>query len=167
MCSALQFRGKKIWLYCFYLTNFFSLLLCFKTLFLDFPAFSHPISILLNFFVILSTCWCVCSGFTILPLSLSWLSALRQGHSGLGPPLLHSHLLCLTLFHSKSHPLLTFYPVFIGCLSSQLFLQQPLHRWESEDDKDITLSLSLSWMGKKDGFCFKRKYFLNHLPTHA
>lgn len=121
-CALYSSLMKKNWIILFLSHNF---LLC-TFIFNTFPWFScfstaYFCSTPFLFFVILSTCWCVCSGFTILPLSLSWLSALRQGHSRLGTPLLRSHLLCRTLFHAKSHPLLTFNSVFIGCLSSGLF----------------------------------------------
>lgn len=52
-------------------------------------------------------------------------------------------------------------------------LQQPLHRWEREDDKDITLSPALSWTGSiasvsresifKTGYLHMPKYNLQHV----
>lgn len=119
--SVLRERKQQqliIWLFiwlcsllCFHLLSHFSpMASLFGTLFL-----------LYRFSSILGTCWCLCSSLPLLPFCLSRLTALRQGHSGLGTPLLHSHSLWPTPFHTKSLPLLTFLSDCIGWLRSGMF----------------------------------------------
>lgn len=100
------------------------------------------------FFYILGTCWwdSLFCGFTLLPVGLSWFPVLRQGHSKLGTPPLHSHLLSLNPFHTKPHPLFTSLSPCIGCLSSGLFCSIPCTDGRVRMTK--THSLALEWVRK-------------------